>query len=262
MIRASLLRNAGAGAVWIAPALLAGLLLGGWSPRVELRRLRGELESARARHNRTPASTIDTLSRIVGAGASLPADRAEPPVREERRTPDADDADTPARQASSDDARTESRDETPAPRRRADLRQRVETAAEVWALRAEVAREGFVSRAELDAEQAAQFDVLVEAMNLRMHTQMQELADFLGRGETLTPEDGVRIIHALTGILTLTYDEMDRTLSPEWREPAGPEFDLGQFVDPMVAEPLFDVERELQQSRPPRAWRRGGRVGP
>jgi hypothetical protein len=120
---------------------------------------------------------------------------------------------------------------------------------ELWKVRSDVARNTFLARAKFNTEEAAQFDVLLAAMNLRLRATIEQIAVGLRAGETPSPESGVRAIHTLSGALATTYDEMDRTLPPGWRAAGDEPLDLVDFVDPSVAEPLIGVEQLLPRGR-------------
>lgn len=232
--------------VWIPFALLAGLLLGGWGPRAEVRRLQAELAWVRQQQNQPRQPTLDSISRMLAPEHAVSFGNTEPQSPQQLResaenAPPAGDSDmAPASESV-----------------RRSFQERIEVAAEAWRLRSDLARDHFITQARLTVSEAAQFDVLIEAMNLRMLDQIQALAGWLESGEPLTPEDGVRLIHEMTGIVKLTYDEMDRTLPATWRAGTGPDFDLAGFIDPMVGEPLFGLENKLRQStRGRRRWDR------
>jgi len=126
------------------------------------------------------------------------------------------------------------------------LRERIDEASEAWRVRSEIARNNFVTRAELTPEEAAKFDTLVEAMNLRIQNCFQAFADAVQAGEPITPALGARMIHDLSEAVVLTYDEMDREL-PSWRQKAGG-LDLGDMLDPATAEPLLPIEDRLREA--------------
>ncbi len=45
--------------------------------------------------------------------------------------------------------------------------------------------------------------------------------------------------------MAATYDELDSAMPPNWRQDAGEEFSVTDFIDPSVALPLVDIEDEL-----------------
>jgi hypothetical protein len=65
----------------------------------------------------------------------------------------------------------------------------------------------------------------------------------------LDQELQVRMMNDLSGALVLTYDEMDRTLPPGWRESASDEFRLTDMVDPSVAAPMTNVTDKMRGAR-------------
>jgi hypothetical protein len=128
------------------------------------------------------------------------------------------------------------------------LRKQVETAAAVWKARSDLARSGFLSTvAETDAL-AAQFDVSMAAMNLRMSNSVRTWAESVGQRREVSSEDGIRIMSELSSTLVQAYNDLDRTMPAGWRAKAGPEFEVVNFINPEVVMPLTDVEDVLRKS--------------
>jgi hypothetical protein len=133
-------------------------------------------------------------------------------------------------------------------RRGQSLEARINEAAELWRMRSDIARNTFISNTDLDEDQAAQFDVLVAAMNMRLQERIESWAEHLQQSEeTIDAETGMRVIGDLTDAMVMTYDEMDRVLPEGWREASGGSVDLTDFIDPTVATPLIEVEEQLGQ---------------
>lgn len=233
--------------VWLPVAMVAGLMLGGWGPRQEMRRLKQELELARTETPRRdggaaalgalgqviplPDARRATDERAVRPGAAEPAESADNPVIGE-------DLETRVAAEEQDEAESEE-----------GLRRQIELAMEAWRLRSELVRNTFVAAAALNAGEAARFDTAVAAMNLRLKNDLQQLADRIRAEEPVTPEDGLRLMHELSGHVVLAYDDLDRALPASWRAVAGAEFNLADMVDPSVAEPLIGLEDRLDGLR-------------
>lgn len=133
----------------------------------------------------------------------------------------------------------------------------VEKMKKLWLTRMEFARTNFVHNAKLNEKQATDFDVLVEAMNLRIGTAIDKWVVKIKEQGTLTPETGVRMMTELGEAMVLTYDEMDRKMPEGWRQNAGAKFELVNFVDPEVLTPLQGLEG-IADERGPGGGRRGG----
>jgi hypothetical protein len=129
------------------------------------------------------------------------------------------------------------------------MEQDLSNAYELWTTRVELARNSFVTNVGLNNEQAAVFDGLTAAMNAQLESAIARWTDTLKQKDAMTGEDGVRMMHELSGVLVNTYQEMDQTMPSGWRDKAGDEFELVNFVDPGVAMPLVEVEGKLQQHR-------------
>ncbi len=233
------------GAAWWPLLLVLGMAIGAWPGRRETDRYRREIEELKAQLRQRPRDlgTLGQLTRLVrlpespslpeAAGTTTgapPSARAEAPTNRPsgwRRTP------LSGIRPRAGDKRT--------------MRERIDAAAEAWRVRAEIARNEFVSRARFDAAEAANFDVLVQAMNLRLRDRMAAFAQAVEAGQGVTPEAGARLIRDLSAAVVITYDELDRTL-PRWRSPEAGALDLGNFIDPSVAEPLISVEDALRRA--------------
>jgi len=111
-----------------------------------------------------------------------------------------------------------------------------------WQMRTELARNNFVKRVDLDESAETRFDVVIEAMNLRLGATVDAWSARLQEKGYVNEEDGVRMMNEMSTALVITYDEMDRTLPEGWREKAGEKFDLVRFIDPEVLTPLQDLE--------------------
>lgn len=218
-------------------ALFGGLVLGGWGPRRELERANAEIARLKARGPRGgDGASLNVITGVVGLPAAGERRTETPPASKETAPlPQTAAPATPAEPAEN--------------RPRISLAERLEEARAAWAVRVDIARNTFVARTGLRDEDLKRFDVVVAAMNLRLQAAFEQLAQAVAAGEEITPERALRIVHDLTGILTLTYDELDRQLPSTWRAAAGDDFDLTDFIDPSVAQPLVAVE-PLLEDRP------------
>jgi len=233
---------------WAALALVAGLVLGAWGPRMDLRKARDEMaklrsQAAAAEKRTTELQTVRTMLRLpegekqgrrprkdptaaaTGADTGAPADAgagaAAPP---------------PAAPAFEPVTNHQHRDALIGDK--ASIRQ----ASELWKTRSAVARNSFLSNTGMSGEEEKMFDVLVEAMNLRLEDRISQWSGYLKSKTEITPEDGIRLINDLSSVMVLTYDEFDRRLPQGWREKAGENFQLFDFIDPEVAMPLTEIE--------------------
>jgi hypothetical protein len=124
---------------------------------------------------------------------------------------------------------------------RVDFRERIKAAAELWKVRRDLARNGFMSQVKPTPAEAAQVDVIMQAMNVRLQEGVVRWVDYIKEAEALSPEDGIRMMNELSGIVVTTYDDLDRALPEDWRDKAGEKFQVFDFIDPEVALPLADV---------------------
>lgn len=236
---------------WVPFAVLLGMALGSWPARREIDRLRVETEELRkeVRRRQRDVGTFAQLTQMVrlsdpSADAGR-AGRTNPP-------PAAADAAAPATNRPARRRGPPLSELRPRPDDDRPLRARIDDAMEAWRVRTDIARNNFIERAGFDAEQAARFDTLVGAMNVRLRDRLERFAQAVQAGEAVTPEIGARLINDLSAAVVITYDEMDRNL-PQWRRPEAGRLDLGNFIDPSVAEPLIGIEDALRRAERERA---------
>ena len=237
------------GWIFLPVALVAGLVLGGWGPRQEVRRLKSELALAQApSRGGGGAAALGALGQVLPVAATSSPEPPRPrPGPEESRPPD---------EAGSPGSDPGDGSEMPEPPDAETIRAGIEQAMDAWRLRSELVRNTFVANNALNASEAAQFDTLVAAMNLRIRNDIQLLADRLRMDDSLTSEDGLRLVNGLTSHVLQAYDDMDRTMPASWRAASGGEFNLGDLVDPSVAEPLIGLEDRMRDMRRGPPWRR------
>ncbi len=236
------------GLIWLPLVLVLGMAIGSWPARRESARLEREAQELRQqlRQRQRQAGTLSQLTQFIrlpeAARSAAPA--SDVPTNAPVASPEAGTEPSAAtnrarRRLPLSELRGRPGDER-------SLRERLDEAIEAWRVRSEIARNNFVTRAGLGPEEAAKFDVLVQAMNLRMRDRFEKFAAAVQAGEPITPEVGARMIRDLSDAVVLTYDEMDREL-PSWRQNGG-RLDLGDLVDPSVAEPLLGIEDVLRRA--------------
>jgi hypothetical protein len=248
----------------IVVSLIEGLLLGRIGPQADLRRLQeqnDELQKELAKKSKP------------GAGATLSGMKNMFKVSQEDL-----DAGSKARRARESVAKTTNMVEAATPivatqtlasasvatqhLDHASMSNQIEKIKKAWALRADIARSNFIARTKLDEKQTQDFDVLVEAMNLRLGASIDKWVATIKQKGQMTPELGVRMMTDLGGDMVTTYDELDRKLPGDWRQNAGQNFEMVNFVDPEVLTPLQELDGIANASPRGPGQRRGGiRIG-
>lgn len=243
---------------WVLLALLMGMVLGGLGPKADLRQVREELSQLRKQQPRR------TGDRLTGITAMLRIPDAEPPTEPRRRGPPRpvavtetplDEAAGPAATSNTRPMRVES-DVSESEPDRATLKHRIEQAADLWKMRVDLARNGFVANVASKPELATLFDALIADMNARLAANIRTWVDYLKTQPDFTPETGIRMMNALSTDLVQTYEDLDATMPAGWRTQAGADFQLFDFIDPQVALPLTEVEETLNVSDGPRTGER------
>ena len=223
-----------------APLLLVGMILGSWPYRHETHRLAQEVQELReeARRIRRSAGTLGQLAEFMRMPEPWPP---TPPTISTSEIPDAPNATNPPPAR----LRRPLAALRPRPGDERSLAERIREAEDLWRVRVEAARNDFLARTGFTPEQASRFDVLIEAMNLRLRGRIEEFARAVQDGQPLTPEMGARLIRDLSADVVTTYEELNREL-PQWRSVDQGRLDLGNFVDPKIAEPLVTIEGYLR----------------
>ncbi len=225
-------------------AMMLGWGLGSWIPKSELRIARAELADARAAlKGRGPsAPRLTGVTQMLGIEAATEAAPAATPSQTPTSpAPDLDADPESAASAPEPTSPPSATEPEPAP----SMARNIEQAIELWDARVGIARATFVANAALTQEEADHFDLLVDAMNLRIATAIEQFADLAQGGAPVGEAEGIRLARDLTGALAITYDQMDAGMPERWQQDAGEGFSLTAFVDPAVALPLTEVEGQL-----------------
>ena len=217
-------------------ALLLGLVLGSYGPRSDLREARARIKELEKKVGRQESSAgkmqaVKTMLQVKDAEVS--AARGKP--RKFTRPPP-----LPKLQ-------TSETIEAPATNAQPRMGRNIAEASELWSTRVEMSRNSFIGNLGLNAQQTAIFDGITAVMNAQLEDRIGKWAEALKQKDEMSSEDGIRMMTELGGVLTKTYDEMDQALPQGWREKAGTEFQLVNFIDPAVATPLVDVESKIQR---------------
>jgi hypothetical protein len=226
-------------------ALILGWGLGSWVPKRELRAARTELAAARkAMQGRGRAAPSFTgVTQMLGLEETR--DGAPSPVGTNATTQVSDAPDHAAGETPTADATPEASPATDEHAPEPSMVRNIEQAMEVWEARVGIARATFVANARLTLAEADHFDLLVDAMNLRIATSIEQFVDHAQSGATVGEAEGIRLARDLTTAMAITYDGMDASMPEDWQGDAGQGFSLTAFVDPAVALPLTEVEGQL-----------------
>ena len=231
----------------IVVALLVGLVVGSWSVKSDLREARQEITtlkrdlSNRGRREDSLRSVTSMLRIPEPSGPSLP----EMPPEETPRTVGTITPGAAASTAEVRSAQVKVRDEAA----RKSFEDQIKTAMELWKTRSALARNSFLSNVSASPVQTGLFDQAVEHMNQRLGEKIRQWADYVKHEKQVTPETGLRMMNNLSETMITAYDELDRTMPPDWRDRAGSEFQLFDFINPEVALPLADVQGAFEGRR-------------
>lgn len=241
---------------WLPVACLAGLIVGSWSAREELRAFTAHEKEEKAKSAEKKPEGFDAFARMVKIPETARRRHHRPGMRKDRPTQPksaialtnapvaqvkvAAPAATNAVEGTSTVARVEDRHMSPE-----DLRARIAEAQELWGTRVDIARANWKSKLKLMGEAEKAFDAALQEMNEKLYDSVSALATLLAQQEKMTPELGLRLMGDSTTILAETYDKIGACVAPEMRETVS-EMQVFDFIDPGVAEPLIDVQGKLE----------------
>jgi len=245
--------------IWLPIACVAGIIIGAWGPREELRSLRESAETERKQPRDAAAEGFKAFARMANIPEEARRSRrrradAKPLFAATNRPPShtaaVASAPAPAVAQAADAAATNApprRQERLSPE---DLRARIEEAQELWRTRVEMARASWKDKLNLDAAASEKFDAALDGMNEQLYDTMQAMADLLARQDKMTPELGLRMMGDATTIMAETYEKIGACVPAERRGEVS-EMQVFEFIDPGVAEPLISVQDKLENFQMP-----------
>ena len=207
-------------AFFLVMALLVGLVLGSWSVKSDLRNLQKENEKLK-----------EEMKQRGGRSGSMRG------IATMLRIPDANrPAAKPAGIEVSVSTDHVSTNAVKPPEKSPE--EQIKAAMELWKTRSALARNSFLSNLNATPEQTQHFDEAVNTMNQQLGEKIKTWAEMIKQQDQVPPEAGVRMISDLSETLVNAYDGMDKTLPQDWRDKAGPEFQLFDFINPEVGLPM------------------------
>jgi len=243
--------------LWLPAIFLAGIVIGAWGPREEIRAIK-EQERTKSAKRPNAVDGFEAFARIANipdeakrphrrkshdkplfkAATNRPPATAKQvkPILPDKNMSPATDTNMPPKAVASETPKRISPD---------DLRARIEEAQELWRTRAELALTQWKEKLELDEAAAARFDSAVENMNRQLYDTMQAMAEHLSQQERMTPELGLRMVGDATAIMAETYGKIGEIV-PDGKRAEVSDIQVFDFIDPGVAEPLIPVQEKLR----------------
>jgi hypothetical protein len=236
---------------YVVAALLLGMALGSWGLKADLRKARKDVAKLQDQVNRTDRkqSRLDGITTMLNIPQGRESAPAQPSRAMDGRAAGHVEVGTNAHGVPRHHGPPwEDRHAAGTVVTNRNMREDIDAAVNVWKVRSQLARDGFLAQATSNDEQAARFDVLMVAMNLRLSNSIRTWVDYIQTEQTLTPETGVRMMNDLSGVMVQTYADVERDF-PDWREKTEGKFNTMDFVDPQVALPLTEVESIMRTQR-------------
>ena len=98
--------------------------------------------------------------------------------------------------------------------------------------RAVTERTNLFTNASLTPAQQQDFDDLVNTMNSAFMQRSAKLLALAKDGKPLSAELNYQLLHDYSSTMMHAYEMMDHILPPDWREKAGNDFNMRNFMDP------------------------------
>ena len=217
--------------LYIVLVLLAGLVIGNFSVKPDLRAAREEVKSLKGQlslRGRRDDNLRNITSMLRVPEPARPAMTNSPRIE---KTVEVDAGTNNATNVATSDVRTAR-----------SFKEDIESAVGLWKTRSELARNSLLSNVSATPEQAQMFDQAVTNMNAQLGEKIRQWTDYLKQQQEFTPETGVRLMNDLGSTVIAAYDELDHVLAPDWRDKVGTEFQMFDFINPEVALPFAEVD--------------------
>ena len=224
-------------------AAVAGIIAGAWGPRADLEALK-EMRSEKAVKSEANAkSGFGAIANLVNIPDRARKSRVESVPAQTNREEFAEAADRV--HVAADTNRWNRTQRRAVWRDRADLKNRIEDAKELWRTRCELARTQWKAKLNVSGEEESRFDEMVDAMNADLKDLMGEFAAEVAATKDVSPELGVKMMSAFTRTLAEGYDAIGECVGDDVRGEVS-NIPLHEFIDPSVIEPMIQVQDYLE----------------
>lgn len=222
-------------------AAVAGLIAGAWGPRADLETLKEMKSEKTVKAESNAKSGFGAIANLV----NIP-DRA----RHTRISPRPDSTNRVESVTNGIQSVSGTNGWNRAHRRstwrdRADLKNRIEDAKELWRTRSELARTQWKAKLNVSGDAEKRFDEMVDAMNADLKDVMSEFASIVAERKDVSRELGVKMMSAVTRTLAEGYDALGECVEGDAREEVA-KMPLHEFIDPSVIEPMIQVQDYLE----------------
>lgn len=222
-------------------AAVAGLIAGAWGPRADLETLKEMKSEKTVKAESNAKSGFGAIANLV----NIP-DRA----RHTRISPLSDSTNRVESVTNGVQSVSGTNGWNRAHRRstwrdRADLKNRIEDAKELWRTRSELARTQWKAKLNVSGDNEKRFDEMVDAMNADLKDVMSEFASIVAERKDVSPELGVKMMSAVTRTLAEGYDALGECVEGDARDEVA-KMPLHEFIDPSVIEPMIQVQDYLE----------------
>ena len=225
----------------IPVAAVAGLIAGAWGPRADLEALKEMKSEKTVKSEANAKSGFGAIANLVNIPDRARHTRIDPVGPKTNQVESV----TNRVHSAAGTNRWNRAHRRAAWRDRADLKNRIEDAKELWRTRSELARTQWKAKLNVSGESEKRFDETVDAMNADLKDVMAEFATIVAEQKDVSPELGVKMMSAVTQTLAAGYDALGECVDGDAREEVA-KMPLHEFIDPSVIEPMIQVQDYLE----------------
>lgn len=222
--------------------LIIGVIIGAWWPQSQLRVAEKNIETLEkelSKKRQTIQPVVTDVTKMLGVTSSSKPRRFDEnkPVLPEKtplplsgQTPSADDEDIWNLENELNPEDFESPEEF------------LKEASDLWQARADVIRDAMIDTLNMTSSEISEFDRTMAEMNHAIEESSATFAESFRNRPEIGPEEGLRIVNGVSGILLNTYEKMDEFMPNGWRERAPEDAQPFNFIDPYSFHPMLALE--------------------
>lgn len=134
------------------------------------------------------------------------------------------------------------------------MQERMDKAEEMFKLRSDLAKEDFFGKLKeggihVGRERRRDFDLVVDTMNYHMKTTIDNWVSDNEAKEKIYADDGIGLMTDAMNVIKLNYEQMDNKMPEGWRDAAGEDFRLFDFIQPSVGKSMLGMDGKLKSLR-------------
>lgn len=134
------------------------------------------------------------------------------------------------------------------------MQERMDKAKEMWEVRRDLSRDEFFKKLKkaginVNHKRRQDFQLVVDTMNYHMQSTIDNWVSENESKEKIYADDGIGLMTDAMNVIKLNYEQMDTKMPDGWRDAAGDDFRLFDFIDPSVGESMIGMDGRLDSLR-------------